>query len=59
MLKPDAVQRGLIGKIIQRFEEKGCVASHGAGAVDVGSAICATRAHAICAHPLAASSWWP
>lgn len=23
MLKPDAVQRGLIGKIIQRFEEKG------------------------------------
>merc|ERR1712098_375116 len=23
MLKPDAVQRGLVGKIIQRFEEKG------------------------------------
>ena len=23
LLKPDAVQRGLVGKIIQRFEEKG------------------------------------
>lgn len=23
MIKPDGVQRGLIGKIIQRFEEKG------------------------------------
>ncbi len=23
MLKPDAVQRGLVGKVIQRFEEKG------------------------------------
>ena len=24
MLKPDAVQRGLIGRIIARFEDKGC-----------------------------------
>jgi len=24
MLKPDAVQRGLVGKVIARFEEKGC-----------------------------------
>lgn len=24
MLKPDAVQRGLVGKIITRFEDKGC-----------------------------------
>lgn len=24
MLKPDAAQRGLIGKIISRFEDKGC-----------------------------------
>lgn len=23
MVKPDGVQRGLVGKIIQRFEEKG------------------------------------
>lgn len=23
MIKPDGVQRGLVGKIIQRFEEKG------------------------------------
>ena len=23
LLKPDAVQRGLVGKIIQRFEQKG------------------------------------
>jgi len=29
MLKPDAVQRGLVGKIIQRFEEKGCVRLQG------------------------------
>ena len=25
LLKPDAVQRGLVGKIIQRFEQKGKV----------------------------------
>lgn len=24
MLKPDAVQRGLIGKVVARFEDKGC-----------------------------------
>src|SRR5678815_306577 len=37
ILKPDAIQRGLTGKIITRFEEKGLqvVALQGKGAIDI------------------------